>query len=193
MTVRNLTGGVSGFFVDLAANDAVQLSNTLMLERDYGWSGLCIEPNPIYWKDLARRRCKLIAAAVGNTNNEVVNFAMMRREFGGIVGKRFDNKYQKPGTAVLHTVSLIEVFKRAHVPSVIDYMSFDVEGAETFIASSFPWNEFTVKLMTVERPDGALKAILKNDAHMVYLKTHGRFGDEMWCHESVEVAYRALL
>ena len=30
------------FFVDLAANDAVDLSNTLWLEEDGGWNGLCI-------------------------------------------------------------------------------------------------------------------------------------------------------
>ena len=41
--------GKDGFFIDLAANDAKELTNTLSLERDYGWRGLCIEPNPGYW------------------------------------------------------------------------------------------------------------------------------------------------
>jgi hypothetical protein len=30
-------GKREGFFVDLAASDAVEGSNTLALERDYGW------------------------------------------------------------------------------------------------------------------------------------------------------------
>ena len=34
----------NGFFVDLAAGDAIQWSNTLSLERLFDWSGLCIEP-----------------------------------------------------------------------------------------------------------------------------------------------------
>eukprot|EP00980_Cylindrotheca_fusiformis_P030041 scaffold24242_cov152-Cylindrotheca_fusiformis.AAC.1 len=29
------------YFVDLAANDAIQLSNTLLLEEE-GWKGLCV-------------------------------------------------------------------------------------------------------------------------------------------------------
>ena len=74
MTVFLLTEGRPGFFVDLAANDAVSLSNTLMLERDLDWQGLCIEPNPGYWKDLARRKCKLVAAVVGHTKNAQVEF-----------------------------------------------------------------------------------------------------------------------
>ena len=35
-----------GFFLDLAANDAAVLSNTLMLEQSFGWRGICVEANP---------------------------------------------------------------------------------------------------------------------------------------------------
>lgn len=38
-----LNGQRGGFFLDLAAFDAVSLSNSLALERDYGWRGICIE------------------------------------------------------------------------------------------------------------------------------------------------------
>ena len=34
-----------GFFVDLAANEPIQMSNTRALERDYGWTGLCVDGN----------------------------------------------------------------------------------------------------------------------------------------------------
>ena len=43
----------NGFFVDLAANHPIKLSNTFVLERDYDWTGLCIEPNWQYWNALA--------------------------------------------------------------------------------------------------------------------------------------------
>ena len=33
------------YFVDLAANHAIYLSNTRSLERDHGWEGTCIEAN----------------------------------------------------------------------------------------------------------------------------------------------------
>jgi len=48
-------GKRGGFFVDLAAAEAVHLSNTRMLERDLGWSGVLIEPNPLFWPRLMRR------------------------------------------------------------------------------------------------------------------------------------------
>jgi hypothetical protein len=46
-----LKGKRNGYFVDLAANDAVQISNTYALETFFDWDGLCIEPNPEYWLD----------------------------------------------------------------------------------------------------------------------------------------------
>merc|ERR1712032_1738083 len=56
-----------GFFVDLAANDAVSLSNSLMLERDFEWNGICIEANVEYIYGHAQRKCKLVSGA-GLTN-----------------------------------------------------------------------------------------------------------------------------
>ena len=58
-----------GFYVDVAANDAVHLSNTLLLERDLGWGGVCVEANPRFWFRLAHRRCAVVAGVVSDTTN----------------------------------------------------------------------------------------------------------------------------
>ena len=64
------------YFVDLAANDAECLSNTVRLERELGWRGLCIEPNPKYTARLRQlRSCGLIQAPVSSDEREV-SFAM---------------------------------------------------------------------------------------------------------------------
>eukprot|EP01079_Euglenida_sp_SAG-EU17-18_P004375 gene4375-4639_t len=93
----------AGFYIDLASNDAVALSNTLMLERDYQWRGVCIEANPTYFWKLASRKCHVVcgqtptplpshvAAAVGYPEDQEVNF-VFRGTMGGIVGKDMDNK-----------------------------------------------------------------------------------------------------
>lgn len=208
LTVALLTEGRRGYFVDLASNDAIALSNTLMLERDFGWDGVCIEANSQYWSGLARRRCTVVGGVVGSMDNEVVTFTFggggRKGELGsgvndpgamgGIVRKGFDNGVinRKFGATKMHTVTLSEVLTRANAPNVIDYMSLDVEGAETFIAKDFPWHLYTVKLLTVERPDDQLKEILAG-AGLIYLKTHGTFGDLMYAHHSVVEKYRAIL
>jgi hypothetical protein len=67
LVVALLGNKTNGYFIDLAANDAVQLSNTYALERFYHWKGVCIEPNPMYWYNLtAFRTCVIIGAVVGD-------------------------------------------------------------------------------------------------------------------------------
>ena len=52
-----------GFFVDLASHDAMALSNTLALERDYDWRGICIEPSHEALRGLAHRNCSVVVSA----------------------------------------------------------------------------------------------------------------------------------
>jgi len=179
-----------------------------MLERDFGWDGVCIEANPQYWAGLARRICTVVGGAVGRMNDEEVTFTFGGGGrtgtlgsgvndpggMGGIVAKGFDNKGKNTrfGAAKMHTVALKDVLARAKAPDVVDYMSLDIEGAELFVAKEFPWHLYTVKLLTVERPCDELKEILAR-ASLIYLKTHGNFGDLMYAHSSVVEKYRAIL
>ena len=110
----------NGFFLDLAANDAVTLSNTLFLEQKLAWNGICIEPNLEYYSSktksivlnkgiytqnvnnqdsdgvsLLRRKCKLVRAAVASPTNTKVRFDFGGPEkwaaLGGIVGSNFES------------------------------------------------------------------------------------------------------
>lgn len=52
--LRCLAGSSRGTFVELGALDGVQKSNTVMLERCYGWTGLLIEANPRNFAQLSK-------------------------------------------------------------------------------------------------------------------------------------------
>ncbi|CAJ1363479.1 unnamed protein product [Effrenium voratum] len=180
-----------GFFVDLAANDAVDLSNTLMLERDFEWTGLCIEANQIYLPQLQRRRCRVIQAAVGSPENQPAEFKLSGI-FGGIVGKEFDNHEGGSDTEVFLLASLERILLETKVPRVIDYMSLDVEGAETAVMKTFPWKTHHIRVLGVERPKDELKAMLQEEGH-TYLRTCGRYGDETWVHRSFGLDVQTFL
>lgn len=108
------------FFIDLAANDSKYLSNTLRLENN-GWDGLCIEPNPSYWYNLAHRSCTVVATFVGGVEDKVpVQARFDNGVFGGIVGETMDNTKEGGGTIVnRYTVSLLAVFRKFHVPKLM--------------------------------------------------------------------------
>ena len=189
--VHLFKGKRSGFFVDLAANDAVALSNTLTLEQEYGWGGICMEANPKYFERLYLRKCQLVQAAVGRLNNERANFNF-RDEFGGLVGSAFDNKEGSGGYVKTHaTVSLEHVFSDLSVPAVIDYMSLDIEGAEEWVFETFPWGKYTILVLTVERPKEKLKQLLLNNGY-AYVCDHGDWGDQMWLHSTFPELHVAI-
>lgn len=151
-----------------------------MLERDYGWEGLCIEGNARYWEELAKRKCAIIGAAIGGTDNDAVTFRY-DEEFGGIADRLvIQRKQQKPTIVKKRTVKLGTVLKLMQAPKTIDYWSLDVEGAEMLIAEAFPWANYSVSLLTVERPGEPLAKLLYANG-MRYMCDHGTFGDQMWC------------
>jgi len=178
------------FFVDLAANGPRKLSNTYRLEH-HDWEGVCIEPNFGHWYDLAfHRTCTIIAAFVGGTESEdgkVVDVKLSTISkysdggLDGIVGKNFDNK-GKPN-AKRNLVSLLTIFKEAKVPSIIDYFSLDVEGAESLVMKNFPWHLYKIKFMTIERPQEDLEAKLNENGYKK-LATIASWGETIWFHEA---------
>ena len=125
--LRNKT---NGYFVDLASNDPVRISNTYALEKFYGWKGLCLEPNPVYWAGLSYRQCDVVGAVVGGERMQEIWFKFPNRAGpqGGIVGKGFDNKLSSKfdEDRPRYTVTLLEIFQQFKTPSVIDYLSLDV-------------------------------------------------------------------
>jgi len=188
-----------GFFVDLAANDATNYSNTYhILEKKMGWKGLCIEPNPTYWSRLVQRKgCTVVAAAIGEKLGEEVQFVMHeseRQASGGLVdGDRFDNKASKPKTHIrptrMFTTTLSDVLGRFQAPTTIDYLSLDVEGAEYFVMQYFPFQQYTIHFLTVERPKQELIDLLYDHGYQ-YVGSNNEYGMEtLWVNESIVAAF----
>ena len=207
-----------GFFIDLASNEPVHISNSRALERDYGWEGICIDGNQAMLDKLVvQRTCKVYKAVVSSESGKLVEFTAPAASsslkdkkgrstkvdaeagLGGILSKTTDNKEAQPnGTdrnwvVTQHrTVTLTDILHHAKAPSTIDYLSLDIEGAEYEAMSTFAFDQYTILLMTIERPSKDLQALLKSKGYE-YLKDHGTFGDQMWAHQSIAKQARKKL
>lgn len=189
-----------GYFIDLAANDPIYNSNTYALERQYGWTGLCIEPNPMYWYNFTRYRptCTVVGAVIGSQQQrkEMVPFVHQLGDHGGIVATQpkkdihnastlFNNGYRYRHSATMeYTVPFQEVLERYHVPTTIDYLSLDVEGAEEYIMEDFPFEVYTIRVMTIERATAKLKNRLEKFGYHQVIRL-SPWGEFLWAHDDV--------
>ena len=174
----------SKFFVDLAANHALELSNTYRLEKS-GWNGLCIEPNPIYWYNLAAyRKCTIVGSFVGGTpsqDGKEVDVVLSNGVFGGIANDGMDNKPKEHAGKMekRNLVSIQTVFRNTNVPSKIDYFSLDVERAESIVMADFPWKSYSFKFITIERPKDDLIHLLVRNGYKKALNITD-WGETLW-------------
>jgi hypothetical protein len=183
----------NGYFLDLAANDAIRISNTFALEYYHGWDGIVMEPNPIYWPALAYRNCTIVAAVVGQRTGQLMKFKFPKHSKpppqGGLVGTTFDNHNNDDDKnndedVMRYTISLRDIFQKFHTPNVIDYFSLDIEGAETFVMESFPFDQYRFNVLTVERADERLCLLLKENGY-VQMKQLKKWGETLWIHTLV--------
>lgn len=175
----------NGYFIDLAANDATYLSNTYVLETQYEWTGLCMEPNPIYWYNLAHMRpnCQIVAAVVGGNQTQQVPFRYSGEEYGGIAGTGFDNGQKWVNKAKpAYTMPIVDLLERFQAPAVVDYLSLDVEGAETFVMENFPFDRYHIKVITAERLKGPIRGYLKANGYE-FIGRLTKWGESLWIHK----------
>lgn len=183
-----LKGKRGGYFIDLAANEPVQISNTRALERDYGWKGLCIEPNSRYWQALSQTRsCSLVTNPVSNVEEPML--MTERGAFSSFVPKHKQEwrasaglnatALRRAGLMKVRTRRLDKLLTEHRAPATIDYLSLDVEGHEYEAMLSFPFDTHRLLLLSVERPKPQLTNLLTKSGFR-YVCDHGSYGDEMW-------------
>mmetsp|Transcript_9338 Transcript_9338/g.15384 ORF Transcript_9338/g.15384 Transcript_9338/m.15384 type:complete len:312 (+) Transcript_9338:36-971(+) len=176
-----------GFFVDLAANEWQDFSNTYALEFYLGWKGLCIEPDPEYLIGLlSNRKCKLFTNAVTAKNNEKVTFRFHEKGFGGlsgIVGQEFDNHGNMETDVTLRTTTLTTILDFAQAPKVMEYLSLDVEGAEYLVLKGLDFHKYTFLAITIERPQPNSHRLLSANGYR-YVYQMADFGECIYLHRS---------
>lgn len=64
-----------GFFIEFGATNGIDLSNTYLLEKYYGWNGILAEPAKVWHKNLfANRKCQIETNCVWKESNQVLTF-----------------------------------------------------------------------------------------------------------------------
>ncbi len=182
-----------GYFVEVGVGDGEGLSNSVLLERDYGWRGLLAEPNPEFHTRIkASRTATLDTRAVFSESGRDVEFICETGagELSGIV-----ETIQRRGSTSAHqmikvpTVSLNDLLSEHGAPPIIDYLSVDTEGSEFEILKGLDFARFRPLVLTVEHNFDAprlakISALLAANGYRQVLQPFSQF-DAWYVHSSV--------
>lgn len=145
-----------GYFVEVGAYDGVALSNTLALERQLGWKGICVEPLTTRFVNLVTNRtAHCCDMAVYHSTGLDVSFDV-EGDFGMLSGinthldahRATVNKNKK--TITVKTISLNDLLEKYNAPEFIEYMSLDTEGSEYEILRTLDFKKWKFGLIDVE-------------------------------------------
>jgi len=153
---------VPGTFIEIGATDGVDGSNTHFFESEWGWSGLCIEPNPVMYNLLKDNRPNVINCAVGDVNEKktfcvvhgyasplscIVEYASEQHM------NRIDMEVSRHGGQKEYIeieVRTLDDILTQYGINHIDYLSIDVEGAEESVLSNINFASCSVDVITAE-------------------------------------------
>ena len=194
----------NGYFVDIGANDGITLSNTYLLEKRYKWSGILVEANPQLCCEIAiHRRAKCVNVCVDEREGNV-RF-VMDGLFGSIMSDEEAGSQGRANVVEVPSASLANILRSNDAPHIIDYLSIDIEGAEDRALLTFPFNDYTFRCLTIERPSAELHAVLIENGYQLikcmpeldnfyvhakfageYAKNLGRFWKKKWIKISIK-------
>jgi FkbM family methyltransferase len=145
-----------GFFIDSGAAMGIQGNNTYLLETQYEWSGLCVEPVPEFFADLKKtRRCHLYEGALSDLDGKAALVIPSNPWLTGLKDKLGHDVWsevraQATREIEVSTFRIETLLDKIQAPRLIDYWSLDTEGSEYMLLKTFPWSRYTVTLLTIE-------------------------------------------
>ncbi len=199
---RAMTGG---FFVEFGATDGVRLSNTWLLEKKLGWTGILAEPARVWHTQLNKNRdCSIDYRCVTDASGQFIEFLETgdaTDQYGASspelssMAKYADSgdwasniRLKNSVSYEVQTVSLTDLLNHYAAPPIIDYMSIDTEGSEMLILQAFDFSQRLIRVITVEHNHDvsnrqALYDLLTANGYIrVYMDISG--ADDWYVHQS---------
>lgn len=143
-----------GYFLEVGTGDGESLSNSFMLERDFGWKGILFEPDRRFHDSIrARRKARLETRPAFSRDGEVLRFLESSRSGELSTIERFkgeDGRIRRGTTHEVRTVTLNTALVEAGAPDEIDYVSIDTEGSEFEVLAGFDLERWRVRFLSIE-------------------------------------------
>ena len=183
-----------GYFVEFGAADGVHFSNTWLLEKKFGWTGILAEPATIMHENILKKRNAILERdCVWNKTGESLFFRQTENPelstLEAFANVDFHSDIRKNSTSYeVRTVSLEDMLDRHKSPKIIDFISIDTEGSEFEILECFNFGKYQFNVATIEHNftsnrERTFKLMKENGYHRLY-EDISRF-DDWYVHRSL--------
>lgn len=145
-----------GYFVEIGVGDGIRFSNSYLLEKEFEWDGLLIEPNRFFIEEIKKhdRRATLLPYAITDKSGESVEFldVLDNREVSTIKAYKESSKHNRDNNQVykVETLTFSDALKKGNAPKSIDYLSIDTEGSELEILQTIDFDKYNISVLTIE-------------------------------------------
>lgn len=147
-----LNNKTSGYFIEVGAGDGINFSNTYLLEKNFNWNGVLIEPNKTFYEACIRsRKCEIINKLLLNRENHKIRFYEKymgefshSEGFGNLTASEVKSEYD------VETIKFEEIFNDSNLTLEIDFLSIDTEGSESEILQSINFSKFKPTVICIE-------------------------------------------
>jgi FkbM family methyltransferase len=153
----------NGTFLEFGATNGLELSNSFLLEKKFGWTGVLAEPSPQWHSQLFENRpnSNIITDCIYTETGKKLDFFVSNAGVLSTLEKfRNADMVSMPGNSIrrnasgynfqVRSISLNDVISKYFNGRKIDYMSVDTEGSELLILKHFNFSDFAPKVVTVE-------------------------------------------
>ncbi|MGR3603436.1 MAG: FkbM family methyltransferase [Heliomarina sp.] len=142
----------NGFFVEFGATNGVELSNSLLMEQEFGWSGILAEPAQGWHSALRQnRKAEIDTRCVWKESGHEVQFTETASAINSSISTFVKTSRKMRGQSyTVETVSLNDLLESHNAPGEIDYISIDTEGSEFDILNALDFDRWSFRVMTVE-------------------------------------------
>ena len=161
-----------GFFVEAGALDGICGSSTYLLEKDYGWKGILVEPDSDMFEQLVSNRpnSDCLDCCLYDTNGEIDFVQFKLKGWSGIAENWPETRQVRPETddhkiIKRQTLTLEKLLEKFKATPVIDYLALDIERSEFKILKEFPFDSYKFKAISLEGYVDS-KKILQNNGYV---------------------------
>ena len=150
-----------GYCIDFGAADGISHNNCIKLFNEYEWRGLSVEANPRHHTQLKRifkdTEVKVVPFGIWKENIEYEFVNCMDNTHAGYSKIKEVKTSTNPGGPkeflTVECKKLSTILDFYNVPSEIDFVSLDIEGAEEEVIYNWDFKNYKVKMWCIEKSE----------------------------------------